>query len=145
MWRVGLVGRIGAVGLCALWLALAVGVTLGGGVGVGVFVVMWASFVCLCLGVRYWAFVPYIALTETAVVIQNRMSSARIDYREIASAHSGDAGITIVRRDGTRVNGWAVQKSNAAKWTNKTTRSDQVVAAITSRIQCSRTEPDELP
>ena len=55
--------RVGASVLGICWLALAIGVTGGGGVGAGVLALLWISLAMLIVGIWRWAFVPYVALT----------------------------------------------------------------------------------
>jgi hypothetical protein len=74
--------------------------------------------------------VPYVALTDQALVVQNPLSRTVVPYAAIVQVKAGYYGVRIRRHDGTSVAIWAIQKSNAASLTKKHTRADEVVEAI---------------
>lgn len=131
VWRVTAVGRFGAVAISVVWLALAVGFTVGNEPSV---VLLWVAFAAIMIGAWRWAFVPFIALTDTGVVIQNRLLRATVAYADIAAVQPGYSGLTITRRSGGSVTAWAVQKTNMKRWQGREdTRADQVAGAIRAR------------
>jgi ABC-type transport system involved in cytochrome bd biosynthesis fused ATPase/permease subunit len=116
------------------WVALTVGVAMGGGVGGGAVALLSAAAVIIVIGVWRWAFVPYVALTDQGVEVQNRLLRASVPYSDISEVRGGYYGLTIVTKRDEIVTAWAVQKSNWARWTKKQTRADAVRAAIMARV-----------
>lgn len=133
-WRVGLAGQVSAALLVCLWLGLSIGITVGGGAGSGVPVILWVATFGIGVGVWRAAYIPYIKLGPRDVVIQNRIAHHSISYVDIMSVQAGYDGITVYRRDGTCNTAWAVQKSSFMRWRHKTTRADRVVDEILARL-----------
>jgi hypothetical protein len=135
VWHSSSMQRVGAAIVTAGGLALAVGVTAGGGVAPGVAALLWVFAVTLALGAWRILFVPYVALQSTQVVVQNRIGRTAIPYSEIVAVRAGYYGIRITKRDRGEVLAWAVQKPNWATWSHKRTRADDLVGAIVARTQ----------
>lgn len=134
VWRVTSAGRIGGAALGTCWLALVFGLTVGGSVTSGAIALFWITLAIVIVGIWRWAFVPYIALTPDGVIVQNRLTKRSVPYAAIAEVESGFYGLRLVTKDHDVVTAWAVQKSNASKWTHRSTRADEVAAAITTRV-----------
>lgn len=132
VWRVARGQRVGSIVLVVVWLALAVGFTLGG-VTTGVIVMVWCVVPLLMLMAWRFSFVPHVALTPSSVVVTNRIGKTTIPYADIAAVHPGYYGTMIKRRSGGAVVAWAVQKPNWATWFKKRTRADELADAIRSR------------
>jgi hypothetical protein len=79
-----------------------------------------------------FAFWPALILTETEVIARNPWGTRRVPLEDVAGIGGAYAGLSIKRHSGGSVTAWAVQKSNAAKWSGKATRADEVAAAITA-------------
>ena len=133
VWRVARGQRVGSLVMVIAWLALTLGVTIGGGVEAGVLVILWSVLPLVALMAWRMAFIPYVALTPSAVVVRNRIGTKTIPYADIASAHPGYYGTTIKTRSGSSVVAWAVQKPNWATWFKQQTRADALAAAINQR------------
>ncbi|MCW6009847.1 PH domain-containing protein [Micromonospora sp. CPCC 205371] len=122
IWRVSLVGRIGAlvvpvVGGLGGWLAGGpLGATVLGLLGLGAW---WR-----------WAMWPAVELADDRIVVRNPLGTREVPLREVSEVATGYGGLTIVTRDRQRVVAWAVQKSNAATWMKREVRADRVAAAI---------------
>ena len=71
-----------------------------------------------------------ICAEAEGLLVVNGVGSHRIPWGDILSASPGYFGITLVRRDGTSVTAWAVQKSNLATWGGRRTRADDVAETI---------------
>jgi len=135
IWRVRLAGRVVAPVLCVGgWSALAIGMTIGGGVPVVTIATVWCIAPVVAAAVWRFAFVPRIVLGTGSVTVYNPILHTSIDYADIETATPGYSGLTIVGRNGRRVSAWAVQKSNAARWVHKQTRADEVAQAIMARV-----------
>lgn len=52
IWRVSPAGQVSAVLLICLWLGLSIGITIGGGAGSGVPVILWVA--TFGIGVGLW-------------------------------------------------------------------------------------------
>lgn len=133
IWRVSTAGRVAGVVLVVGWLALALGITLGGGAPGGAVALIWWSGLLLVPWVWRWAFVPYVALKADGVFIQNRITSKFVPYPEITRVSGGYYGLTLRTSRGDVVIAWAVQKSNLARWLHRQTRADEVAQAIVAR------------
>ena len=122
VWKVSPLGRIG----CSVLLAAAVVVDLL------VSGVPSALIVLVVGGALVWlgAFWPSVTLTETELIVRNPWGVTRVPLTDIADTGGAYAGLSVKRRSGGRVAIWAVQKSNAAKMTKRTTRADEVAATI---------------
>lgn len=139
VWRVTVVGRAVGLLVCVGWFALALGISLGGGVGTAIPIILWAAFVVVVFGAWRLAFVPYVALRDDAVEIQNRVLHRTVAYRDIEDVIAGYGGLTLRLKGGDVTTAWAVQKSNIARWTkNDRTRADSLVRAILARASDSR-------
>jgi hypothetical protein len=117
-----------------MWLALVVGISIGGNIAVGVTALLWISFALVVLGIWRWAFFPCIALTPEAVIVQNRLTKRSVPYSTIVGVKAGFYGLRLLTKDHNDVTAWAVQKSNEAKWAHRQTRADEVAEAIMSRV-----------
>src|SRR4051812_47010847 len=104
-WKVRRAGRVAGVMLVVFWVALSFGLTFAGFAG-GVIAIVWAATGLVVVGVWRSAFVPYIALTERGVVVQNPLLRSNVPYADIASVDPGYYGITIRRRRGDAVTAW---------------------------------------
>ncbi|WP_328472029.1 hypothetical protein OHA21_08795 [Actinoplanes sp. NBC_00393] len=122
VWTVSLAGRLTMLAVVAVFvfIAFADGDQVKG------------ILVLVALGVVTWLAVvwPAVILTDTEVVVRNPWGVRRIPLSDVESAGAGYSGLTIRRHSGGSVTAWALQKSNAAKWTNRTTRADEAAAAI---------------
>lgn len=135
VWRVSLAGRVAAVATTIFWLALVVGITVGGKAGAGLLALLWVILPSAVLVARQWAFVPYVALAADEVVIQNRFDRRSIPYAHIVDMKPGYGGILFMTKDrDVDVVAWAVQKSNLKKWQNEHTRADDLVDAVKARM-----------
>ena len=128
VWRVRLAGRVAAVVLTIGWIALAVVISAGSNAGVSV--VMWLAAVLIGVGAWRWAFMPYLASSPDGVVIQNRFTRATVPWSEIARVRPGYYGLIIHKKTGGSVTAWAVQKSNVARWTGKSSRGNEVAEVL---------------
>lgn len=100
VWRVRLMGRIAAVGLLCLWVAMTLGITIGADTTSAALAIMWVTTIGIGLAAWRWAYVPYIALEPDEVTVQNRLLRYSIPYRDISSVRAGYGGITLVMSDG---------------------------------------------
>lgn len=92
-----------------------------------------AGFVTLVVAaLAVWLFVfrPALTLTGTDLVVRNPWGTRRVPLADITGTGGAYTGLRIERRSGTPVTAWAVQKSNAAKWSGTSTRADQVATEI---------------
>lgn len=122
VWKVSRFGQVGS----SVVLAVAT---------VSAFVVSGpaAGLVVLVLGgALAWLFVywPAVILTGTEVTVRNPWGTQRVPLGDVAGTGGAYAGLSIQRRSGGTVAAWAVQKSNLAKWSGKTSRADEAAAAI---------------
>lgn len=93
------------------------------------------AMLCAPLAVAGWrlGLHPLIATGPEGVTIRNPVATTFVPWSDIQRCTPGYSGITIVRRDGSRVVAWAVQKSNAARWLNRRVRADDVADHLESR------------
>ena len=128
-WRVSLVGRV--FGIVVLVLA---GIVASAIVVSGLDLASKVVSVVLLGGLAALAYVnalrPSITLTSSELVIRNKLRTYRIDLNTIVRVDAGYYGIGVQTRHGQVVHGWAVQKSNLARWLGRHTRADLVVEAI---------------
>jgi hypothetical protein len=129
---------VGALLVVSGSVALATGVSVGGGVSPVVIVILWSVVAIACVGAWRGAFVPYLALTPSELVVQNRFTHTSIPIADVVGAKVGYYGVTIQRGDGRRVQAWAVQKSNLARVAGNRTRGDEVIEAIMAAIRGTR-------
>jgi hypothetical protein len=134
VWRADQWTRVGALFAMVVWLALDVGVTVGGGVAEGVYFLLWVSGAGFSLFLWAKIFRPYVALTSTGLVVQNPILREEVKLDDIFSISVGYSGLLIRTQDGRVVVASAVQKSNWARWLKEKTRADDIAAEITSRI-----------
>jgi hypothetical protein len=133
VWRVSAAGRIGSVIGVGIWLVVAFVVTLFAN-DVLTAVLLWLFGVAGIVMAWRWAFVPFVELRATDVVIQNQWACTAVPYCDIASVDPGYWGVLIQRRRGNAVQAWAVQKSNLRQWMGSVdTRADRLAAAIRTR------------
>ena len=133
VWRASVAGRFWAVACVACWLALVAGATAGGAPG-GEVALLWLSLAAVAVGAWRWSFVPFVALTDSGVVVQNPFRRTTLAYADIATASSGSYGLTITRRSGGSVAVWAVQKSGRRRRQAKSeSPADEVAKAIGTR------------
>jgi hypothetical protein len=132
MWRVRPAGRGGAVFVVALWVGVATLVTTGYSLGVAV--VVWVPLVVIVPAAWRMAFVPYVAVTSSHVVVQGILIRRTIEYNNIREVRGGYYGLTFVLKDGGFLTAWAVQKSNIARWTGSRARADEVSDEIMAHV-----------
>lgn len=94
---------------------------------------LWLWAVINVIGCWRFARVPYIAATESGVVVQNAFLHYKLAWSEIADIRGGYYGLRIVRTDGTSVTASAVQQPNIARWAGWRTRSDDVAGELMNR------------
>jgi hypothetical protein len=128
-WRVTRVGIIGGALMTVLLLAIgaflaAVGARTEDRLGGVAF--------ALLAPVGFWLFAlrPYVELTPVALVVQNPIRRWRLPLSDIRSVEGGYSGLQIEMKDGRQIGAWAVQRSNAAMWIGRSTRSDGVLRSI---------------
>lgn len=122
VWKVSWFGHVGASVVLAIATVCAF---LIAGPATGL--------VVLALGgALAWLFVyrPAVILTGTEVIIRNPWGTRRVPLGDVAGTGGAYAGLSVRRRSGGAVNAWAVQKSNAATWSGRTSRADEAAAAI---------------
>ena len=122
VWNVSLPGRIATTAVLAVFVAYAFS---GGDPAIGA-----GALVAGVIVVWFLAFWPAVILTRTDVVVRNPWGYRRVPLSEVAGAGGGYAGLAIRLRSGGSVTAWALQKSNAAKWSGRATRSDEAAEAI---------------
>jgi len=132
-WRVTLRLRIVAMTLWAAGVALAIVITVSGGVASSVPVLAWCGVAGA--GVIVWRgyFAPRITCTSEAVEVTNRFSRARILYGELELIDKAYDGLLIITRDGRMITACAVRQPIDTRFTHVHTRDDDVVAAIMAR------------
>jgi hypothetical protein len=79
-----------------------------------------------------FAWRPEVRLTGRTLVVRNPLKSYRVPLERLESASGGYAGLRLFTLDG-RIDAWAVQKTNFSPWLSRTTRADDVAAAILRR------------
>lgn len=122
VWKVSSLGRSAAV----VWVVLlTVYAVVVGGPATGTVVLVIGAV--LAWRAAFW---PALILTANDVTVRNPWGTSQVPLRDVAGAGGGYAGLSIQRRSGGTVTAWAVQKSNAAKKSGRTTRADEVTAAI---------------
>lgn len=128
-WRVSRVGRVFAVAVLVLVVVVASAVVVSGLDPASKVVT-----VVLLGGLAAFTYVnalrPSITLTSSELVFRNRFRTYRVDLHTIVRVNAGYHGIGVRTRHGQVVHGWAVQKSNLARWLGRHTRADLVVEAI---------------
>jgi hypothetical protein len=133
-WRVSLAGRAFAIFVQVLASTVASAIVVS-----GLDFAMKIVFVVLIGGFAAYAYLgalrPSITLTDSEVVIRNKFKMYRIDLKTIVRLDAGYHGIRVQTRHGQEVHGWAVQKSNLARWLGRQTRADLVVKAIEKEIK----------
>lgn len=138
-WRVSLVGR--AFGIFVLVLA---GIVASAIVVSGLDLASKIVSVVLIGGFAAVAYTsalrPSITLTNSELVIRNKFRTYRIDLNTIVRVDAGYHGVGVQTRHG-QVHGWAVQKSNLARWLGRETRADLVVEAIEKARLSARDSP----
>ena len=142
IWRTAVSVRIGSVVVLLGWLALSLGITFGAGVADGVLVLIWVLGPVYGFGAWRYAFVPFVALRTSDVLVRNRWGQQVIPYGDIASVHPGYYGTTFRLKTGSSVTAWAVQKPNWASWLHRRTRADDLSDAITERLPVSPFDSD---
>ncbi len=80
---------------------------------------------------------PEIRLYSDRVVVRNPLLTHCVPLTQVVSAKPGYLGITIRRRDGWPVIGWAVQQTNVSQWAGVRTRASEVANAINSAMNGS--------
>jgi hypothetical protein len=78
---------------------------------------------------------PYIKLTPSGVEVRNPLRYRMLPWSDIARAGNGYYGVRISTSRDEAITAWAVQKSNAAAWLRKRTRSDELVNEINLRAR----------
>ena len=144
LWRCARGQRIGAVFAAILWTVLATMVTLDD-YGPGLVAEIWCGGLGFSLFLWWTCFIPYLELTETELIVRNRIGRHTIPISDIVSASAGYSGTTIRTRSGEVVSAWAVQKPRWATWLHKTVWADDVVAEIMSRVRQAGPPPYGSP
>ena len=93
------------------------------------------TLVLAALAVWLFVFRPALTLTDKDLIVRNPWGTRRVPLTDVKGTGGAYAGLRIERRSGSPVTAWAVQKSNAAKWSGKTTRADEVAKAIKAARQ----------
>jgi hypothetical protein len=132
-WRVSPLGRIGAALAILFWFGLALGLTVGGE-AIGPVAFVWLFLLAIAVCAWSWAFVPYVDLTLTEVIVQNRIRKTSLPYTAIREIRPGYYGLRFITNDGRALTAWAVQKSNAATWMHRRTRADDLADVIRGRL-----------
>ncbi|BBH68171.1 hypothetical protein ACTI_48560 [Actinoplanes sp. OR16] len=73
---------------------------------------------------------PSVTLTGDELIVRNPWGTTTVPLTDVKGFGGAYAGLSIERHSGGSVAAWAVQKSNAAKWSGKRTRADEVTDAI---------------
>jgi hypothetical protein len=119
------------------WLAATVAVTVHGRGAAGLIAPAWIVFGLYLTYTWRWVFVPYVALTPEAAVVQNGVTHRTIPYSRIAVVRQGYFGLQLETKDYDIVTAWAVQKPQVSKWAQTHTRADEVAEAIKARMTAS--------
>jgi len=143
LWRVSDVGRVAGVLVLLGWLALTLGITIGGnrtpGAGSSPTVLLWILFAVIAVGVWRYGFVPYVEAKGTELVVRNAFTKKHIPWNQIETIKPGSLGLIIEKRQGGLPStAWAVQKSRGARWTNQHSRADEVTYALMEHVQSTR-------
>ena len=143
LWRVSVAGRVGGTVVALGWLALALGITLGGnktpGAGSSPTVLIWTLFVVIIFGVWRYGFVPYVEASATELVIRNAFTERRIPWNQIETIKPGTLGLIIVTKDASLPKtAWAVQKSRGARWLNQRRRADEVADVLSEYVRLAK-------
>jgi hypothetical protein len=125
-------GRVAAVVVVLIWIGLAVGVTAGYGAALAA--VLCPIVIVALFGAWRLAFVPYVSVSASGVIVQNPIGRSTVPYSAIAEVGTGYTGLVLRLKNGRAVLCWAVQKSNAAKWSQSRSRADEVADAIRARV-----------
>ena len=133
-WRVSLVGRAFAI-LVLVLAGIAAAAVLVSGLDLASKLVIVVLIGCFAAYAYIGALRPSITLTDSELVVRNKFRTYRIDLRTIARVDAGYHGIAVQTRHGQVVHGWAVQKSNLARWLGRQTRADLVVEAIEKELK----------
>jgi hypothetical protein len=137
VWLVPSGSRTAATVVTVGWCVLAAGVTLSGGAA-GDDLLLWVVAVVIAVIAWRWSFVPYVALTPDAVIVQNMFSRTEVPYTDVESIAVSYSGVTIRRASGRPVVPWAVQKSGRATLMHKESRADELAVAIRDRLPAGR-------
>ncbi|MGN9810166.1 hypothetical protein ACTMSW_12505 [Micromonospora sp. BQ11] len=133
-WRVSMVGRaFGILGLVLAGVAASAIVVSGFDLAAKIVILVpiggYAALAYLS------ALRPSITLTDSELVIRNKLRTHRIGLHTIVRVDAGYHGIGVQTRHGQVVHGWAVQKSNLARWLGRQTRADLVVETIENEVK----------
>ena len=136
-------GRVAGVVILLGWLALTLGITIGGnrtpGAGSSPTVLLWILFAVIALGVWRYGFVPYVEANGNELVVRNAFTKKHIPWNQIETIKPGSIGLTIEKKQGGLPStAWAVQKSRGARWSDKQSRADEVTNALMERVQSAR-------
>jgi len=80
---------------------------------------------------------PRVVLAGARLHVVNPWRSITIRWDDVLDANAGFGGVSIMLRSGAVVTAWAVQKSNLSGWVGRTTRADELAAAIRARAHTS--------
>lgn len=133
-WRVSLVGRVFGI-LVLVVSGIVASAIIASGLDLASKVVPVVLLCGLAAVVHVNALRPSITLASSELVIRNRFRTYRIGLDTIARVDAGYHGIGVQTRHGQVVHGWAVQKSNLARWLGRHTRADLVVEAIEKEMK----------
>lgn len=141
VWRASAWQRAGAALAVVIMFLPAVGATWGsveltGGGPFDTAAGAWIIAVTIAAGFWRFAFVPYVAVEDDALVVQNPLRRRRLAYSEVTSVRTTDwPGLVVETSTQGEIRAWAIQKSNWGRWRNKPARADEVAEAIRSRLR----------
>jgi hypothetical protein len=133
-WRMARVTRGGGAFAVITWCALAIGVTIGGGVATAAVAFLWVMLVVVTTLVWRGVFAPYISLRRSGIIVQNPFSRVTAPYSDIERVGVGYYGLLLHLKSGKIVNAWAVQKSNLSRILRRRTRLDELADVVNSRL-----------
>ena len=132
-------------------MIVGVGMAIAGAIGVVVFVLrsdfgnsamaftfgVGAGGICAFGG---WSLglVPCVTAEDDGLRIRNPRQEVFIGWDQILEVEPGYAGLRIRTQRNEVVTAWALQKSNAAAWSGRTTRADEAARFIRQRMAVDR-------
>ena len=97
VWRGGKGGRVAAVVAGGGWLAFAFG-ALVAGASIGGFLAYLGAFAVIAVVLWRCYFVPFVAITDEALIVQTRLQRHVLPFDEVTSVEPGRVGLVIRRR-----------------------------------------------
>lgn len=140
----GWLGVVLAVGWIVACLAGGIGSAVDGDLGALLIGIALAGLIGLPLGAAGWLLGvrPRLIAETEGVRVRNPRQETFVRWADIADVSAGYGGITIRTASGDSIRAWAVQKSNAASWSRRRTRADDVTDFIRRHASAG---PDERP